>query len=69
MEQAVTCAPVTQRARLRFPVGISLLGEVFSGFSLTYKINVRKLQAHMVPRISFGHHNHPYHIRLVRMNE
>ena len=23
----------------------------------------------MVPRISFDHHNHPYHIRPVRMNE
>ena len=30
--------------------------------------NVRKLYAHMFSRISFGHHNHLYHIRLVRMN-
>ena len=31
--QAVACAPVTQRARVRFPVGTGFLGEVFSGFS------------------------------------
>ena len=33
MGQVVTCAPVTQRARVRSPVGTSFLGEVFSGFS------------------------------------
>ena len=31
--QAVACAALTQRARIRFPVGISFLGEVFRGFS------------------------------------
>ena len=31
--QAVVCARVTQRARVRSPVGTSFLGEVFSGFS------------------------------------
>ena len=31
--QEVACAPVTQRARVRSPVGTSFLGEVFSGFS------------------------------------
>ena len=31
--QEVACTPVTQRARVRFPVGTSFLGEVFSGFS------------------------------------
>ena len=31
--QAVACAPVTKRARVRSPVGASFLGEVFSGFS------------------------------------
>ena len=30
--QAVTCAPVSQRARVRSPVGISFLGEVFLVF-------------------------------------
>ena len=29
--QAVACAPVTQRARVRSPVGICFLGEVFIG--------------------------------------
>ena len=31
--QAVACAPVTQRARVRSLFGTSFLGEVFSGFS------------------------------------
>ena len=42
-EQAVACALVTQGARFRSPVGTSFLGEVFSGFFLTFKMNVRKL--------------------------
>ena len=41
--QVVACAPVTQRARVRSPVGTSFLGEVFSGFFLTCKKNVGKL--------------------------
>ena len=49
VEQVVACALVTQRARVRFPVGKSFLGEVFSGFFLTCKSNVRELQAHKVP--------------------
>ena len=49
MEQVVACALVTQRARVRSPVGTSFLGEVFSGFFLTGKTNVGKLQAHKVP--------------------
>ena len=40
--QAVICAPVTRRARVRSPVGKSFLGEVFSGFSHTFKTNVGK---------------------------
>ena len=43
VEQVVACALVTQRARVRSPVGTSFLGEVFSGFFLTCKTNVRKL--------------------------
>ena len=31
VEQAVACAPVTQWARVRSPVGTSFLGEVFFG--------------------------------------
>ena len=41
--QAVACVPVTQRAQVQSPVGTSFLGEVFSGFFLTCKTNVRKL--------------------------
>ena len=47
--QALACVPVMQRARVRSPVGTSFLGEVFLGFFLTCKSNVRKLQAHKVP--------------------
>ena len=43
VEQVVACALVTQWARVRSPVGTSFLGEVFSGFFLTCKTNVRKL--------------------------
>ena len=43
VEQVVACALVTQRARVRSPVGTSILGDVFSGFFLTCKTNVRKL--------------------------
>ena len=52
VEQAVACAPVTQRARVQSPVEAIFLGEVFSGFILISKTNVRK-----VSRISFGRHN------------
>ena len=58
VEHAVACAPVTQRARVRSPVGTNFLGEVFSGSFLTCKTNVRKL--HKGPRISFGRHNDPF---------
>ena len=43
VEQVVACARITQRARVRSPVGTGFLGEVFSGFFLTCKTNVRKL--------------------------
>ena len=42
VDQAVSCAPVTQWARVRSPVGTSLLDDVFLGFFLTCKTNVRK---------------------------
>ena len=47
--QGVACPPVTQRVRVRSPVGTRSLGEVFSVFSLTCKTNVRKFQTHKVP--------------------
>ena len=43
VEQVVACALVMQQAQVRSPVGTSFLGEVFSGFFLTCKTNVRKL--------------------------
>ena len=49
VEQAVACACVTQRDRVRFLVMTSSLDEVFSGFFLTCKTNVRKLYTHQVP--------------------
>ena len=59
MGQVVACAPVTQRARVRSPVGTSFLGEVFRGFSSPVRqmLGSFRLQG---PRISFGHHNHTY---------
>ena len=59
VEQVVACALVTQRARVRSPVGTSFLGEGFRGFSLP----VRQMSGSFrpqSPRISFGHHHHPY---------
>ena len=58
VEQTVACAPCKQRVRDRSPVRTSFLGEVFSGFFLTCKTNVRKLQAYKGHRISFGRYNH-----------
>ena len=37
--------PVTQRTRVRSPVGTSFLGKVYWGFFLICKTNVRKLYA------------------------
>ena len=48
--QAVACVPVMQRTWVRSPVGISFLGEVFSGFFLICKTNVRNLWTHKVPK-------------------
>ena len=55
--QAVACAPVTQRARVRSPVGTSFLGEFFRDFFSP----VRQMSGSFRPqgsRISFGHHYH-----------
>ena len=46
--RAVACAPVTQRARVRFSVGTSVLGELFSEFSLP----VRQMSGSFMPRSS-----------------
>ena len=46
VDQAVGCAPVTQRARVRSPVGTSFLGEVYRGFSSL----VRQIREALSPR-------------------
>ena len=51
VDQVVACAPVTQRAWVRSPVGTSFLGEVFSGVFLSCKTNVGKLWAPRSPYI------------------
>ena len=43
VEHTVACAPISQRARVRSPVGTTFLGEVFSGFFLICNTNIRKL--------------------------
>ena len=54
VEQVVACALVTQWARVRSPVGTRFLSEVFSGFFITCKTNVRKLEAPKVPEYHLG---------------
>ena len=61
--QAASCAPVTQRARVRSPVGTGFLGEVFSGFFLTCKTNVGKLYASEVPEYHYHYHHHSSFIK------
>ena len=48
MEQAVKCAPVTQRTRVRSPVGTSFLGGVFSVVFPHLLDKCRKLYHHKV---------------------
>ena len=67
VEQAVACAPFTQQARVRSPIGTSFVGEVFSVFNLTCKTNVKKLQAHNFPEYHLTVII-VIHIRLVRIN-
>ena len=58
MWQSLLCAPVTQRARVRSPVGTSYLDEVFSRFFLTCKTKCQQAFRPKGPRISSGHHSH-----------
>ena len=59
VEQAVACAPVTQRARVRSSIGTSFLGDVFWGFSSP----VRQMSGSFRPtRLSSS-----FHVRLVTM--
>ena len=61
--QVVACALVTQRARVRSPVGTGFLGEVFAGFFLTCKTNVGEALCPKVPEyhlaiiIIINHHS------------
>ena len=66
MGQAVACASVTQLTRVRSLVGTSL-GQIFSGFFLTCKRNLRKLSAQMSPNIIRP--SSSFHIHLVSVNE
>ena len=55
VEQAAACALVTQRARVRSPVGTSFLDEVFPHL----QDECQEALGPQGPRTSFGHHNHP----------
>ena len=68
VEQAVACAPVTQRARVRSPVGKSFLGEVFSGcFSSCVRLMSESFRPTMSQNIVWPSQS-SFHIRPVRMN-
>ena len=51
VEQVVACALVTQRARVRSPVGTSFLGEVFRGFSSPVRQMSRSFRPTRSPNI------------------
>ena len=66
MEQVVACALVTQRVRVRSPVGRGFLGEVFRGSSSP----VRQMSGHFRPPKSTNiiwPSSSSFHIRLVGM--
>ena len=68
VEQVVACALVTQRARVRSPVGTGFLGAVFRGFSSP----VRQLPGNFRPPRSpniIRPSSASFHIRLVGMTE
>ena len=60
VEQEVACAPVTQRARVRSPVGTSFLAGVFPHLQDKFQ----EALGPQGPRISFGIHTHPSIITL-----
>ena len=65
MEQVVACALVTQRARVRSPVGTGFLGEVFSSPVRQMSGNFRPPRS---PNIIWPSSS-SFHIRLVGMTE
>ena len=67
VELAVACAPVTQGARVRSPVGTTFLGGFFRGFSSS----VRQTSGNFRPTSSLNNiwsSKSFFHIRPVRMN-
>ena len=64
----VTCALVTQRARVRSPVGTGFLGEVFSGFSSPVRQMSGDFRPPRSPNIIWPSSS-SFHIRLVGMTE
>ena len=69
VEQVVACALVTQRARVRSPVGTGFLGEVFFlGFSSPVRQMSGNLRPTRSPNIIWPSSS-SFHIRLVGMSE
>ena len=68
MEQVVACALVTQRARVRSPVGTGFLGEVFSGFSSPVRQMSGNFRPPRSPNIIWPSQS-SFHIRLVGTTE
>ena len=63
MEQVVACALLTQRARVRPPVGTGFLGEVFRGFSSPVRQMSGNFRPPRSPNIIWS--SSSFHIRLV----
>ena len=68
VEHVVACALVTQRARVRSPVGTGFLGEVFRGFSSPARQMSGNFRPPMSPNIIWPSSS-SFHIRLVGMTE
>ena len=67
MEQVVACALVTQRARVRSPVGTGFLGEVFRDFSSPVRQMSGNFRPPRPPNIIWP--SSSFHIRLVGMTK
>ena len=68
VEQVVACALVTQRARVRSPVGTGFLGEVFRGFSSPVRQMSGNFRPPRSPNITWPSSS-SFHIRLVGITE
>ena len=67
VDQAVACAPVTQRALVQFPVGISFLGRFFRGFSSPVRQMSGSFRLTRSPNIIRPSYSY-FHICLVKIN-